>query len=154
MNDSKDTFLVILQKALGRLTHLSLCGIWRYAREKGFSMTQVVAMHQIYYRNDYNISDISRELGVTHAASSQMLDRLVQQGYVTRSENPQDRRNKRIVLTEKGDVILRDSMQASQKWLVALFDRLTPEEAKTIIAAMNILIEKTAGLDEHSSPNG
>ena len=154
MNDMKDTFLAILQKALGRLNHLTLCGIWRYAREKGFSMTQVVAMHQIYYRNDYNISDISRELGVTHAASSQMLDRLVQQGYVTRSENPQDRRNKRIVLTEKGDVILRDSMQASQKWLVALFDRLTPEEAKTIIAAMNILIEKTVGLDEHSSPNG
>lgn len=154
MNDLKDTFLITAQNSLNQLMHLSMRGIWRYAKEQGFSMTQMVALRLIHYRCDCNISEISDELGVTHAASSQMLDRLVQQGYVMRHENPQDRRNKRIVLTQKGEMILRESTQASQQWLGALFERLTVEEAMTIMAGMNILMERAAGFSDHQSPSG
>ena len=129
--------------------HFSMRGFWRYAKEQGLSMTQIAALRQIHYRGECNISDIGEELGVTNAASSQMLDRLVQQGLVTRIENLQDRRNKQIALTLKGEMILSDSMQVRQQWLATLFERLTPEEAKTIMKAMNILVEKTAGLAEY-----
>jgi DNA-binding MarR family transcriptional regulator len=47
-------------------------------------------------------SDMTRGLGVTKQAASQLIDTLVLRGYLTREVNPADRRRMTIDLTDRG----------------------------------------------------
>lgn len=148
MHPPKETFLPALQKVVGQFMHLSMHGLREYARKEGLSLPQLFALRHVYYKGVCNISEIGEKLSISQAASSQMLDRLVQQGLIARSEDPQDRRNKQIVLTEKGQRVLRESTHAGQHWLKTLAAHLTTEEKEKITEAVNILLEKLSHLNE------
>lgn len=118
-----------------------------FLKTSGFSMTQIGALFQIRRKGPSGVSDIADELGVTSAAASQLLDRLFQQGLIGRSEDPLDRRAKQIVLTEKGQRTLEESIQARNKWINGLAEMLTPEEQVKVIAGIHILVEKANQLE-------
>ena len=112
-----------------------------YSKQCGLSMSQIGALIRIN-ESKSRVSGLGGGLGITNAAASQMLDRLVQQGLILRSEDPSDRRAKQLVLTDKGRQILDKSVQARQSWLTDLSEALTAEEKKQVVAALNLLIEK------------
>lgn len=118
-----------------------------YSRESGLSMSQMGALLLVYRKGVNGVSEIGDHLGITSAAASQMLERLVQQGIVLRSEDPHDRRVKQIALTEKGSRILQESIQARQNWVHDLARLLTPTEQKQVTAALNLLVEKSGRLE-------
>jgi DNA-binding MarR family transcriptional regulator len=126
----------------GSTRHLLL-----YAKESGLSMSQIGAMLHIHRKGVSGVSGIGDDLGVTHPAASQMLERLVLQGLVVRSEDPHDRRVKQIVLTEEGRRRLQESIQARQGWLDALANLLSPEEQDQVTAALRILLERANKLE-------
>ena len=130
------------------LMHRSMHKFMFYAKERGLSMPQIGALFQIHRRGVLSVSDIGNEMGVTSAAASQMLDRLVQQGLVGRSEDPVDRRGKQIVLTEKGEQIRQESIRARQDWMNSLVEQLTPAERGQVAAALNILIERADQIED------
>jgi len=66
----------------------------------------------------------------------------VQLGLILRSEDPDDRRAKRLVLTEKGRQLLDESFHARQAWLKDLADSMSEKEKDQIVAALHILTEK------------
>ncbi len=122
-----------------------------YSKASGLSMSQIHVLFQIH-RRGLTVSEIGDELGVTNAAASQMLDRLVQEGLIVRSEDPHDRRVKQLVLTEKGRKILDETIQSRQAWLHDLSNRLSPAEQEQVIAALHVLIEKVEQLDQTPNP--
>ncbi len=122
-----------------------------YAREHNYSVAQLNAMLRVHHKGACGISDLGDEMGVTSAAASQLLERLVQQGLVTRAEDPQDRRNKVVTLTVAGQQIVQESMAARQAWLAHLVTLLTPAEQEQVNAALQLLIDKAAA-DEHEGP--
>jgi len=126
----------------------SMHNFMRFAKENNFSMAQINALFRISHKGACGVSDLGDELGITSAAASQLLEKLVQQGLVQRSEDPQDRRNKRIVLTEQGNRILQDSIQARQGWLNQLAALFTPAEQEQLHQALQLLIEKSKLLGE------
>ncbi len=83
---------------------------------------------------------------MTSAAASQMLERLVQQELILRTEDPDDRRVKQIALTEKGHRILEEGIQARQGWMDDLAQSLSASEKETIVLGLNILIDKVSHL--------
>jgi DNA-binding MarR family transcriptional regulator len=123
----------------------------RFSKERGVSMQQIGALFRIR-RGKCSVSDISGELNITAAAASQMLDSLVQQDFITRSEDPSDRRAKQIVLTEKGRKILTEGIRARHGWMHQLVRLLSPQEQQQIAAALKLLAEKTAELEKTSRP--
>jgi len=153
MADDSKSFQETLRKTLGQVVHLSMHHFWRFAKEKGLSMAQMITLRKVYHRHDdqdCSVSDISGLLGVTNAAVSQSLDKLVVQGLVERQENPQDRRSKQILLTPQGEDLLRESMRAQQSWIEELSSHLSPEEQTQIEAAFRLLTEKIAAMDPSS----
>ncbi len=126
---------------------LSMRGSMRYMKEKGLSFSQIGAMFEIN-RGRTNVSEVAEALGITIAAASQLLERLVQLGMVTRTEDPQDRRVKKLVVTEKGRDTMQASMRARQGWLVDLVANLSPAEKQQVAAAVEILIDRTRQLDQ------
>jgi DNA-binding MarR family transcriptional regulator len=119
-----------------------------YAKEHNYSPAQLNALFRIHHKGACGISDLGDEMGVTSAAASQLLEKLVQQGLVIRSEDPHDRRNKLVTLTAEGERIVQESMAARQGWLTRLVELLTPKEQEQVNAALQVLIEKTALLDK------
>ncbi len=120
----------------------------RYARESGLSMSQLGALFHVHRKGSIGVTDLGDHLGVTSAAASQMLERLVQQDLLLRTEDPNDRRVKQIILTEKGSRVLVESIHARQGWVNELAESLSKPEKESITAALNTLISKANQLTQ------
>jgi DNA-binding MarR family transcriptional regulator len=134
----KDWIEVFMRRSMRNFVH--------YSKISGLSLSQIAALARIH-KSASGVSDLGEELGVTSAAASQMLDRLVQQNLILRSEDPVDRRAKQIVLTEKGQQALKEGFNARQAWLEDLAATLSDREKEQVIAALNILITKAKQLE-------
>ena len=110
-------------------------------------MSQISALFHIRRESGCGVTDLGDHLGITSAAASQMLERLVQQGLILRSEDPLDRRVKQLFLTEDGQKIIQESIHARQGWLDNLTATLSSAEQEQVIAALKILIEKVKRLE-------
>lgn len=149
MND--DTAVrAIFEVYLHHMMRLSMHGLIRYAKESGFSMSQIGALFQIHRGKMCGVSEVGDDLGITSAAASQMLDRLFQQGLIEREEDPADRRSKRLSLTEKGQAVVKESMYARQGWVPSIIDSLSEEEKDIVVQGIKILTEKASLLGEGS----
>jgi DNA-binding MarR family transcriptional regulator len=137
-----------MQEALEVLMHYSIRSVIRYVKEQNISASQMGALISLHQQGVRSVSDIGNDLGITSAAASQMLDRLVQQGLIARSEDPHDRRGKRIALTDIGRQVIREGFPIHQGWLNDLTQTLTPIEREQIGAALSILVEKAKRMDE------
>jgi DNA-binding MarR family transcriptional regulator len=73
----------------------------------------------------------------------------VQQEFVLRTEDPSDRRAKRMVLTEKGRQVLQGSMRAHRSWLSSLATTLSDSEREAVIEALHILIDNANRLSRN-----
>jgi DNA-binding MarR family transcriptional regulator len=57
-------------------------------------------------------SDLARETGMTRQAMNYLLGELERLGYLVREDDPDDRRSKRVRLTERGDALGRSIRRA------------------------------------------
>lgn len=147
-----DPLVVTLQKWIEVSMHRSIRHFICYARESGLSMSQLGALFHIHHAGSSGVTDLGDDLGVTSSAASQMLERLVQQELILRSEDPNDRRVKRIILTDKGLQVLRESICARQGWLSDLAATLSDLEKEAIIAVFNLLIDRAYHLGQPVEP--
>lgn len=125
----------------------SLGNFMRFSKEKNYSIPQLSALIHLAHHQECNVSGLGEEFGVTNAAISQVLEKLVQLGLVLRTEDPQDRRQKVLVLTEEGKKIARESQLERQKWLSDLINNLTEQEKEQVDSALRLLINKATSTD-------
>jgi DNA-binding MarR family transcriptional regulator len=144
-----EPFVTALQEWIGMSTRNSMHHFLRYARESGLSMSHFGAMFHILRSGHCGVTDLGEHLGVSSAASSQMLDRLVQLGFIVRTEDPKDRRGKQIGLTDKGRRVLKGGIHAQQEWVKKLAATLTPGEKEVILEGLNLLNKRVNYLDPH-----
>jgi DNA-binding MarR family transcriptional regulator len=146
-----DKFLDALHEWTGISMRNSMHDFLRFSREKGMSLSQIGALFRIR-RGGCSVSDISGELGITAAAASQMLDSLAQQDFIRRSEDPNDRRVRQIVLTEKGRKVLLESIHTRQRWMHSLVNQLNGQEQLQVASALELLVEKAKQLEKKDRP--
>ncbi len=137
-----DSFISIFHEWMDIFMHRSRHGFIQYARESGLSMSMISALFHLHKLGKSGVTDLGDHLGMTSAGASQMLERLVQQGLIQRSEDPDDRRVKQIVLTDQGCQILEEGTQARHDWIIDLMGILTPPEKEQITSALAIMVEK------------
>ncbi len=146
---STDLLVTALRKWNGVLMHRSMANFISYTKGRNLSMTQVGALFTIRHKGSAGVSDLADELGITSAAASQMLERMVQQELITRTEDPGDRRLKQIVLTDKGRQVVQESIDAREGWLDQLAAIMSADEKKQVTAALDLLVEKASLMDNN-----
>jgi DNA-binding MarR family transcriptional regulator len=124
----------------------------QYAKEQGLSVPQIGALVHIHSRGACGVTDIGDDLGVTSAAASQMLERLVQNGLIERHEDPDDRRAKRIELTARGLRMVRGIMEIRQRQFAALAERMSPDERDLAISALRTLVARSGASTSKTAP--
>ncbi len=112
-----------------------------FMRSWELSMPQVSTMFRLHYRGNCAVSDIAQQLDVSNAAASQMVDRLEQKGLVDRVLHETDRRVRMVQLTEQGQALLEDGLQARLNWISDLTRMLSPDQQETIIVALAALTD-------------
>ena len=142
-----DPFLATYHQWIDLFMHRSMRHFIHHARESGLSMSMVGTLFHLHRHQGVGVTDLGDHLGVTSAAASQMLERLVQGGLIQRTEDPEDRRVKQIKLTEDGLRILRDGMRAHQCWLKDLADELSDDEKDQISSALKLMIDKAEEME-------
>jgi DNA-binding MarR family transcriptional regulator len=86
--------------------------------------------------------ELARMLGVGAAALSGMIDRLVVQDLVTRAEDMNDRRVRRIGLTRAGTEVIEGIITAGVAKQRQLLSRLSAEELTIVAKAMELLVRE------------
>lgn len=120
----------------------------RFWKESGLSMPQMSTLMHLRYRGACGVSDVGAHLGVTSAAASQLVEKLVQMRLLERVEDPSDRRAKQLSLTHKGEALIQKSMEARRRWLENLVTALTPDQQKAVVTALPYLIQAARQQDQ------
>jgi DNA-binding MarR family transcriptional regulator len=94
------------------------------------------------------MSEISERFDVSAAAASQLVDKLVQAGYIERTEDPSDRRAKLLKLSTKGARLVDDGIQERYRWMDELASKLSAADQTKISEALSILTEEARKLDQ------
>lgn len=153
MSNSTDLLIATLQEWMSVFMHRSMRNFILYTKENNLSMSQIGALLRLHRQGVCGVSDIGDDLGITSAAASQMLDRLVQQDLIARTEDPNDRRAKQIVLTDKGRAVLHEGFRAHQSWLNDLAATLPPGEQTQIAVALRLLIDRARQFEVDETQN-
>jgi len=125
----------------------SMQDLLQFLRENGLTMAHYSLFMQIDKVGPCGVTEIASLLDVSKPAASQMVDRLVEQGLVTRVEDMADRRYARVGLTSKGRALTAKSIAARYRWLDNL-PALTAEQQKTIIAGLDELTTAVSELQQ------
>ena len=120
------------------------------ARDAGLSPQQLGLLTVLHHSGGQGVSILGEELGVSSAAASQMIERLVQQGLLERCEDPSDRRVRQVQLTPKGTELVEKGMQARREWIEKLRRALTTEEQEKIAIALTHLTEAAQAMEKQS----
>lgn len=118
----------------------SMADTVRFVKQSDLSFAQFGTLMQLHHVPQCGVTDIATRLGVTNAAASQLIDKLVQTGLVERTEVEHDRRAKALSLTPKGREWVEAGHKARLAWTVTLAERLTPEQRAAAVRTMADLI--------------
>ena len=111
----------------------------KFMEETGLSFSQINILMRLLHGGNTGVSEVGSQLGVTNAAASQAVDRLVQLGLIKRTEDPEDRRAKKLALTPKGHTLIEKGIEVRSRWVEGITDALTPEQQGMIISALTLL---------------
>ena len=128
--------------------HRSMRGWNRFAKSTGLSMPQFSILMQLHYKGACGMSEISERFDVSAAAASQLVDKLVQAGYIERTEDPHDRRAKLLKLSTNGAKLVDDGIQERYRWMDDLASKLSATDQTKINEALSILTEAAQKLDQ------
>lgn len=120
--------------------------------QENLSPTQVTTLMRLYHHAGSGVTDIGEFAGVTNPAASQMIERLVQMGFVQRVESQGDRRYKQLTLTQKGEEAVKRGIEARRHWFEKLTCELSATEQDVIAEGLRIMIKAARRMD--SDPRG
>lgn len=118
----------------------------RAMEESGLTLTQTKALGALLAPGDGDGSCPGRELaeavGISEATISRAVEGLVERGYVTRVEDPSDRRVRRIQITPEGEAAIGRILSARMEGLRQFSAGLSQGERRKLDAALGELLRR------------
>ena len=149
---SSPQLIQIMRQLMDFAMHHTMRERVHFAKATGLSMSQFGILMQLHYHKDCGVSDLSGRFDITNAAASQLVDKLVQSGLIQREEDPNDRRAKRLNLTDKGRGLIQQDIEKRYRWVNQLAKKLSAEEREKVAEALNIMIQAAQELESEPVP--
>lgn len=128
--------------------HRSMRGWSQFAKSTGLSMPQFSILMQLHHKGPCGLSEISGRFDISSAAASQLVDKLVQSGYLERAEDPNDRRAKLLRLSGDGERLVSKGIEERYRWMDELNSKLNADEQAKAAEALEILTKAAQNLEE------
>ena len=127
-------FVRFLQQAYGR-------NFFQVVGELELSLTQLKALH-ILEQEETSLKELGDRLGLSLPAISRAVEGLVQRGLVTRTEHEEDRRMKRVVVTNAGRDLTERLLELRIAGIEEFLTTLSEGERKKLAEALRPIAER------------
>jgi DNA-binding MarR family transcriptional regulator len=118
----------------------------RLIEDSGLTMTQCKALLELgglgSEAEPRQVSELAETFGVSVPSMSRAVDGLVKEGRVTRLEDPDDRRVRRVAITPRGKEIVDELLVVRQAGLEAFAQTLNAAQRRKVDAAVDALMDR------------
>lgn len=108
------------------------------------TMAQAKLLYVVMAAGELTLSEIASQLRVTASTASGAVDRLVELGLLSRSDDPADRRQLRVSITPLGTQTIEQIRELSTRQLRALFDVISDADLDVVARATQIMSDAVA----------
>jgi DNA-binding MarR family transcriptional regulator len=116
--------------------------------EAGLTMAQMVALHLLTHLGPVSVSSVAACLKLSPPATSHLIDRMVVAGLVGRSEDPTDRRHKRIAITPTGRELIEGTNDRRTREFTRVLSSLSGEVQAQFGKALGRVVTELKGLPD------
>lgn len=116
--------------------------VLRLLKREQMNMPLIGVLSLVRRSGASSISEISNSINFSLANTSMMVDKLVVKGLVTRVEDPQDRRQKVVQLTDEGEILIREYRLARVEGMVQRVLGVQPELQEQLIDVLQQLAQQ------------
>jgi len=124
----------------------------RGVNDDGVTFSQLKLLKMVSLTEGYSVSNVAQFLGVSTAAASRAVDRLVRRGLVDRTVSADDRRAVRLSLTDEGEALLATYDGAAHRALAQIFGDVPAEQMRQVGDLLDrlslVIVERADGRDE------
>lgn len=117
--------------------------------ENRVTAPQLRVLMMIAATGPQNLGAVASELGVHPSNATRACDKLVQAGYITRSDHPSDRRYRRLELTKAGSELVNHVLDQRRRAMTHVMESLPDEEQKRVAAAFEVFASAAGGEPIH-----
>jgi DNA-binding MarR family transcriptional regulator len=130
----RELYSIFLQRSAGEMRKV-MC-------EAGLSMPQMLALHMLHKHGSFTISALADKLSLSLAATSHLVDRMVQQQLIERKEDALDRRQKQVAIAPGGLALLDRLLEARIRESAHLLVELPPELREQLDTVLTQVVEQ------------
>jgi DNA-binding MarR family transcriptional regulator len=112
------------------------------SHEFDLSFSQMKALHYMHEETDLSVKALGERLGLSIAAMSRAADGLVQRDLMDRTEDPSDRRMKRLRLTEQGRELVMKMRELRMAGFEQFVATLSPKERTQLVKALEPILAR------------
>jgi DNA-binding MarR family transcriptional regulator len=118
--------------------------VFRVIDDSGLTFSQMKVLVELETAEEdaRTVTALSEELGISAASASRAADGLVRKKLLTRVEDADDRRVRRLALTAKGRELAERIISARLAGLEGFADSLEPDERQKLEAALDALLKR------------
>ncbi|MDC7223257.1 MAG: MarR family transcriptional regulator [Spirochaetales bacterium] len=124
----------------------------KLTKKYGLTGPQLIILKEIRKAPNRPISEISRQVSLSQATVTAILNRLEQQGFCIRQRSALDKRKVNLLLTEKAEEILKDNPSLLQEEFTDKFDKLEDWEKHMLLSSLQRLASMMNAEDIVSPP--
>ena len=95
-----------------------------------------------------NLNQLAEKCGITRQSTKQLIDKLVEKGYVTLEKSDTDKRNMLIVITKKGRNWGKKNLEKNMVFVSELYSDISERDIKTFAKVQQKLLDKLDTMKE------
>jgi DNA-binding MarR family transcriptional regulator len=109
-------------------------------RELNVPLAQLKSLFIIISKGETNFSTLAQDLGVTPGDVTGIIERLVEQGLVSRNPNPEDRRVALLQATDKGRDLLSNLMESQSRHMSRILEYMSLQDLQLLLRGFSAFI--------------
>ena len=138
--------MISVDQALGQLLHFqqrafALITERRMERDAGDpTRIQIFVLRTLSDRGALSVSELAEILSVSVPAASQLINTLVERGWLQMNISPKDRRRHDVQITTGGQRVLNEGLIGRLHRVKRILEKLTPEERTTLVTLLDRVV--------------
>jgi MarR family transcriptional regulator, transcriptional regulator for hemolysin len=134
--------LLDLLNALGSTTFRQL--LWQRASELDLTYAQSQVLFHVADNAGCHMGDVAKAFGVTLPAITHIVDRLEEKQFLTRADDPADRRVYVLELTRAGRALVQELHGLQMHGVEGVLRRMAAEDRQRVIKGLEALVDAAA----------
>jgi DNA-binding MarR family transcriptional regulator len=135
---------MLFQRLIGLANRSTAGASTMYMYESGLTFPQIIVMYALTWIGPLPMTTLAERLRLSLAATSQLVDRLVEGQFVSREEDPNDRRVRLVKMRPHGKQFMDRLDEMRRRELTEAFDQLPPKVRGRLTDVLREAVEALA----------